>query len=507
MAVNEVVTKNVEFDATHSWNGYCYQGKIALIVVIDYIINSIKKTDAINQYKLEFEYLEDFSIIKDEKYVQIHQVKTYGPASLSDYKDAIWLLLGKSIYEEYKTIEKSYLHTAEIINSTSGVVDNTQTLRAVLTAYKKPSSSNSLTQKSPLELYEYIEEKNLLDKAFGKFSIFEYSDGNLFCTLQEVENKVKEKISEYYKFIGKSQKLNEKGILNKFVESAYVNLLGFIDKHVNERHYNRQNGVEYYDKEINFNDIVKILNEDYEKLPIQYYVFYLKDKLMKNFNQYFSEQTQFIKEIYETQANNQGIMAECKKLENGLSKVLELIKNTYTELKDEEFLLLCHKINPHVKVEFNDDFCSISDLINSNFLNYPWFQSLIDFNENIQKENFLINIDNYYYLATTVAHTIQKPDSNQSQFYRQQMNARIEATISDMAVNILENKKIYKELYKIDYIITGNINKHLKDYVHKTTVYKEYKHLDEEHHIMDIKNINLIDLNNCKLRRDRKDGC
>ncbi|MFS0593196.1 ABC-three component system protein [Cytobacillus horneckiae] len=505
---NEVTIKRVEFDATHSWNGYCYQGKIALIVVIDYIINCIKGIEDISQYKIEFEYLEDFSIIKNTNYLQIHQVKSYGPESLSSYKDAVWLLLGKSVYEDYETVEKSYLHTADIINSASGIIDNPKSLKRVLTSYSKPSSSKSTTQKSPLELFEYIEERGLLDKAFKKFSLYRYADGKVFCSLLEVEYKVKEKIIEYYKFIGKEQDLREKGILTKYVECAYVNLVGTIDKHVNERHFNRQKDVEYFNKEINFSEIVKVLNEEYEKLPVEYYVFYLKDKVMGNFNRYYSQQKQIIQETYEFQADNQESIIECKKLESGLNKVLDLIKYTYTEFKDEEFLLFCHKINPHVRVDFTGDFISISELVNSNFLHYPWFQSLVDFHENIKSEDFLININNHHYLASTIVHPYPDLTSVQSTFYRQQMNATIEATISNIAVNILENKEIYKELYKIDNIITGNINKPLKDYVHKTTTFKEYNNENAHHHIMDIKNINLIDINECRIRGEKKhDKC
>lgn len=322
LSSNEVAIKRIEFDATHSWNGYCYQGKIALIVVIDYIINYIKDTEDIAEYKIEFEYLEDFSIIKNKKYLQIHQVKSYGPESLSSYKDAVWLLLGKSVYENYETVKKSYLHTADIINSASGIIDNNKSLKTVLTSYTKPSSSKSTTQRSPLELYDYIEERNLLDEAFEKFSLYQYSDGNVFCSLLDVEKKVKEKIIEYYKFIGKEQELRDRGILTKYVECAYVSLLGIIDKHVNERHYNRQNDVEYFNKEINFIEIVKVLNKEYEKLPIEYYVFYLKDKVMDNFNRYYIQQKQLVQEIYGVQANDQESIIEGKNLKVALIKFL-----------------------------------------------------------------------------------------------------------------------------------------------------------------------------------------
>ncbi|MEM5643081.1 hypothetical protein AAHB52_20860 [Bacillus toyonensis] len=74
--------------------------------MLDYIIDLTQKKQPIDSYKLEFEYLEDFSVKKDEEYIQIHQVKSYNVESLTEYKDAIWLLLGKSVYGSYSSIKK-----------------------------------------------------------------------------------------------------------------------------------------------------------------------------------------------------------------------------------------------------------------------------------------------------------------------------------------------------------------------------------------------------------------
>ncbi|MBD8033808.1 ABC-three component system protein, partial [Solibacillus merdavium] len=270
---SKVVDKSIEFDATHSWNGFCYQGKVAIIAVIDYMINSIGNIELINQYSLEFEYLEDFSILKNEDYVQIHQVKSYGVDSLSNYRDAIWLLLGKSVYDNYKSITRAYLHTAERIESNGKTLLDIATLREALIASKAPSSSKSKTQMSPFELYKYVEDNNLLDDAFKKLSIYEYSNGDLYCTLLNIEELTKKKIEEYFEFTGKKQDLEQKGLLNDYKESVYVNLLGFIDKHINYRHFHRQKGTEDYEKEINLIEIHNILTKDYEKLPKSLYIY------------------------------------------------------------------------------------------------------------------------------------------------------------------------------------------------------------------------------------------
>ncbi|MGN7479770.1 ABC-three component system protein [Solibacillus silvestris] len=501
--VNTAVEKKVEFDATHSWNGFCYQGKVAIIAVIDYMINSIENIELINQHSLEFEYLEDFSIIKDENYVQIHQVKSYGVDSLSNYRDAIWLLLGKSVYGKYKTIKKAYLHAAERIESNGKTISDIDTLKKALLASKAPSSSNSSTQMSPLELFKYVKENELVNEAFKKFSIYEYSSGDSYCTLLNIEELTKKKIEEYYEFTDKKQELEQKGLLNEYIESVYVTLLGFIDKHINIRHYNRQTAVLNYDKKINLTDIKDILDENYENLPKSYYVYYLKDKIIQNFNSYYNENMDFIQNEYIKFQHDKEIIIQYQKLENGINKVSDLIKKVFTELSEEEFLLFCHKMNPHVKVNYSENLMNLNDLVKSDFLEYPWLLSLVEFHENIVGEDLTINIENSHFLATTIIHTLPTPTATDGLVRKRQMNANIEATISKIAISILENNKIYEALYKIDYIITGNINKSLKDYIPKTTVYKEYELPENSHHIMAIKNIDLIDIKACELRRDR----
>lgn len=61
--------------AIPSWSGFQYQGKVALNVVLDYILK-IEPSEHEN-YRLELEWYEDFSIIKNDEYVSIHQVKSY----------------------------------------------------------------------------------------------------------------------------------------------------------------------------------------------------------------------------------------------------------------------------------------------------------------------------------------------------------------------------------------------------------------------------------------------
>lgn len=98
------MSKPVIHDATPSWNGFNYQGKAGLYVCLCLIRDNFKsaagneKEDAhksLANYKLEFEWIEDFSIIKNEEYISIHQVKHYNNSTFSSYTAALETILSR----------------------------------------------------------------------------------------------------------------------------------------------------------------------------------------------------------------------------------------------------------------------------------------------------------------------------------------------------------------------------------------------------------------------------
>ena len=108
------------WDATNSWSGYNYQGKIALFVVLKKLneLISMGELDEIEKYSVELEWLEDFSILykgdAGVQYKTIHQVKAKDKHNISDYEDALVKLYYKIV--NYKTIEYAYLHVCKPID-------------------------------------------------------------------------------------------------------------------------------------------------------------------------------------------------------------------------------------------------------------------------------------------------------------------------------------------------------------------------------------------------------
>lgn len=86
----------VIFDASNSWNGYNHQGKLAILFAIKQILeiydNTLSVGDnrmVLDEYFIEIEYLEDFSIGRHtngkDEYYYVHQVKNHATKNAADY--------------------------------------------------------------------------------------------------------------------------------------------------------------------------------------------------------------------------------------------------------------------------------------------------------------------------------------------------------------------------------------------------------------------------------------
>jgi hypothetical protein len=94
------IVKSVLHDATPSWNGYNYQGKVGLYVCL---VNILSKAQAginspdfdpfLDEHHLEYEWIEDFAIKKNDEYLSLHQVKHKGENKFTDHVEAISTIL------------------------------------------------------------------------------------------------------------------------------------------------------------------------------------------------------------------------------------------------------------------------------------------------------------------------------------------------------------------------------------------------------------------------------
>lgn len=115
--MTEQSNKSTLHDATPSWNGFNYQGKVGLYVSLHMINERLQKdglgvrstTAFLNDHSLEYEWIEDFSIKSKNDYISLHQVKHYNDSKFSSYKDAIDTIVSRTIGTISKTDIQNYL--------------------------------------------------------------------------------------------------------------------------------------------------------------------------------------------------------------------------------------------------------------------------------------------------------------------------------------------------------------------------------------------------------------
>jgi len=85
--------------AIPSWEGFEYQRHIALYIALNHIWHEIElgNEEEVRLYKLGIEGEEDFSIIKGDEYISLHQVKE-GAVNLDD-NDKTCFILSSLQYE------------------------------------------------------------------------------------------------------------------------------------------------------------------------------------------------------------------------------------------------------------------------------------------------------------------------------------------------------------------------------------------------------------------------
>lgn len=468
-------------DASPSWNGFNHQGKIGVLVVLK-MINDLKLSfNVCESYELELEWLEDFSVKKDNDYISIHQVKTYNKTAPSEYKDAIWLLLAK--VTDFPNIGKCYLHSTSKISN----LDNLSTL---LYGYKPPKKETTKseakeegieTDKSkeeenkkywtPRQCHDYVKSTGKYQEIFAKFEVYTYENDCQHCHMDEVENKIKSQLSIFYK-----DNIKTPDQLNR----AYLHLLGLVDKHIRDRHINIQEGHKSEKATINFQKIYELITANYELPSKEYITYQLRDRFTKLTNEYFAD---LLLEIEEEDLDRKSIM--------NVNRVI----NSVLGLDEEEFIKFCMKITPNHEV--NDDnpdsiLNALSTLISETHMNDGFLEILKRIQNQIDVNKFtFVKLGpeklNVSYLPTTIIDT-----------YHKQRTGR-------MIEKILNNSHD-DSLLEIDVMITKNINlprlkpEKFNSDIPEHEIDGEIDFQTENYHkrISKIKNIRMVDIEKAK---------
>ena len=425
MCINTELEKD-NWDATNSWSGYNYQGKIALFVVLKKIneLISMGKMDEIEKYSVELEWLEDFSILykgdDGVQYKTIHQVKAKDKHNITDYEDALVKLYYKIV--NYKTIEYAYLHVCKSINynedewndNVRGLVLNCRQIKALqdsIISYKcspmkkekvekiytpgRKSDINKLVKEynekyfankkitvsnvdeildkilSDLQLQIEMSQKDVKDEYIRKIELYSYPSDDVYCKLDEINDLIKAEIVNYWRNTGaEGWKCTDQG----FCEMIFLCLQGLIDKHITQRHIQYNKTAE---RRIGFNRIRKVLDSDDSiKRCEEYYLYNIKNKLLMMCGEYHEYC------LDEWDSEEERVMF-CKQCE--VSAFYEHI----SRMSEDKIRDLIHTINPNVLKKIDEmnwaEYCIIDRYKN------PFFKGLRDINSTFEKDRDYIS--------------------------------------------------------------------------------------------------------------------
>ena len=144
------ITKSVLCDATPSWNGYNYQGKVGLYVSLENILIEARKgIDTplfevfLNNHHIEYEWIEDFAIKEKDSYLSLHQVKHKGENKFTDHVEAI----------------------ATILHRKSGVLSDTDIFKyfTIKSIKKGDAAATKIRIKRELTVHKLIDDNGILD--------------------------------------------------------------------------------------------------------------------------------------------------------------------------------------------------------------------------------------------------------------------------------------------------------------------------------------------------------
>lgn len=334
-----------EHSAIPSWSGYVYQGKVAVYHVLKIIKDNLttNKDAVFDNYELEIEWQEDFSILIDGKYGSIHQVKAYEQSSSPT-------VYNKALTDLYDKLSRGigvsgWLNIWNPIHFTSGTVSKN---------FEELKTAN---------------QGNYSKSVIDKIDIYTYCNGKQSCDLDEIDSLIVKKIGEIYN-------LNNFGIsslTDKQYEFVRFKLYQIIDDHIVEVHKDATKKK----KTIPFNTMLNkfaVNNEEYSK---EY--------------DYIKVKNNFFEKIFEYCNNSRNCSIPIEECNNNCD-LFKIEKELELKTADEVYKIILRS-TPHYK--------SINDLLNDAGLIFGLTKTFHILNKNHQTNLYLYKKDTTY-LPTTI---------------------------------------------------------------------------------------------------------
>jgi hypothetical protein len=171
------IVKSVLHDATPSWNGYNYQGKVGLYVCLANILKEAKAgvdlpafDTFLDEHHIEYEWIEDFAIKKNDIYLSLHQVKHKADNQFKDHIDAISTILYRKNGVLTDTDIFKYFKLRS--NAKGGTALLKAAIKSEITNHKLIDGSGLLVSNWNVNLQAVdIKHRDTLNKCFSDFEL------------------------------------------------------------------------------------------------------------------------------------------------------------------------------------------------------------------------------------------------------------------------------------------------------------------------------------------------
>ncbi|WP_405123449.1 ABC-three component system protein [Pseudomonas sp. M20] len=422
-------------DATPSWSGYNYQGKLALHYVLCHIREKLSAdpTHTFHGDSIVLENNEDFELFVGGELVSFHQVKAYEKQSFSSYDEALFGLT-LNLYSQPGPL--GYIHTWKVINLPAGknlqqaiadfirdLINEHDATPASSTIFKavnvEPDRNktakiikqafHSLTVEEVYDALQAIVTDPLL--ALARIQSYMYN-GRACCSIDDINDLIKSKLQEI---------LIIRGGVNtaKQIDNGFHHLLEMVDIYVTERHLQKQASDLLH---IEISEIIAILDADYEDISGKYLAIKFKERFFCLFDEFISNP-----DYYSTPEDPEGFVCN-----------LSQIRYTLLNADPEKLFSYYKNFSPSVK------FDSLTNI-----------DQALAVNEN-GVTDVLLRIFNAIDCASC-----ENDESNNKLVYRslaKPANYYLPTTINDrsptnIAKKLRANTRIVEDLYEINHMI------------------------------------------------------
>lgn len=449
-------------NALASWNGYEYQGQIALIVVLEKLI---EKKLPIEKCELMLEDLEDFSIYCGGERISTHQVKATVGKTIKDNKKALYnMAVGLQERDRNKTT-KAYLHTSQDLDVTNWrddvkteiekfvpeteknlkdcLSDSPQINMRIEKLRERFRKNGNIQTRRPgvweeiYRLMEIVKEEseindvnliNAINEYLNSLVSVDLSKDNLldrilyydYCNHINVDRKktrtrIEELIREYW---GKETANLRAGSENRYRYELQEIVHSYVAKHHDGN---------VSQERISFTDIEQILNQT--SLEGREY------KILRNKDVFFEKMEEYC-------------VDECtKEAESCEDCDLHIKKMWFKNMTDKEIERVFHLISPHMNKTIEID----SNIVNENGLMDSYFHTLaeMDYGKVIHNCKVVYQDKKDNYMLTDIS----VPRRGREGIGRGLIkNESVEKICND----IMENREFAKERMEIDALIVDN---------------------------------------------------